>query len=95
MAFNNATQASVGLGYELDVVAACVVGGVRITGGEGTLTGAALGAVLIALLRNMLILTHRPEEQYGLFTGSVILVAALLDQWRVRRRNLASLELAS
>ena len=89
MAFNNATQSSVGMGYELDVVAACVLGGVRITGGEGTLSGAALGATLIALLRNMLILSLRPEEHYGLFTGAVIIFAALLDQWRVRRQAAA------
>lgn len=77
MAFNNNAQSSVGQGYELDAIAACVVGGVRITGGEGSLFGAALGAVLIALLRDVLILTQRPVEQYGLFTGLVILVAAV------------------
>ncbi len=87
MAFNNNAQSTVGQGYELDAIAACVVGGVRITGGDGSLLGAALGALLIALLRDALILTGRPAEQYGLFTGAVILAAAVLEQWRVRRRT--------
>ena len=88
MAYNDNAQSSVGMGYELDVIAACVVGGIRITGGDGSLGGAALGAILIALLRNALILTGRPIEQYGLFTGAVILSAALLEGWRARRRAL-------
>jgi ribose/xylose/arabinose/galactoside ABC-type transport system permease subunit len=86
MAYNDNAQSSVGTGYELDVIAACVVGGIRITGGDGSLGGAALGAILIALLRNALILTDRPIEQYGLFTGAVILSAALLEGWRARRK---------
>jgi ribose transport system permease protein len=87
MAFNNNTQSNVGQGYELDVIAACVVGGIRITGGDGSILGAALGATLIALLRDALILTGRPTEQYGLFTGGVILLAAVLEQWRARRQE--------
>jgi ribose transport system permease protein len=85
MAFSNNAQSTMGSGYELDVIAACVIGGVRITGGDGSIAGAALGAVLIALLRDMLILTNRPIEQYGLFTGGVILFAALLEQFRLQR----------
>lgn len=87
MAFNNNTQSNVGQGYELDVIAACVVGGIRITGGDGSILGAALGATLIALLRDWLILAGRPTEQYGLFTGGVILLAAVLEQWRVQRQE--------
>ena len=90
MAFNNNAQSTVGSGYELDVIAACVIGGVRITGGDGSIAGAALGAVLIALLRDVLILTNRPIEQYGLFTGGVILLAALLEQFRLRRLSRTS-----
>ena len=86
MAFNNNTQSGVGQGYELSVIAACVVGGIKITGGDGSLAGAALGAVLIALLRDALILTGRPENQTGLFTGAVILIAALIEGWRSRTR---------
>lgn len=87
MAFNNTTQSVVGEGAELNVIAACVVGGIRITGGDGSLMGAALGALLIALLRNALILTHRPREQSDLFVAAVILAAAVLEQWRAKRHE--------
>lgn len=85
MAFSNHAQWDMGKGAELDAIAACVVGGVRITGGDGSITGAALGAVLIALLQNALVLLGRPKEQYGLFTGAVILIAAVLEQIRLNR----------
>jgi len=85
MAYGNHVQWDMGKGKELDAIAACVVGGIRITGGDGSLTGAALGAVLIALLQNGLVLLGRPKEQYGLFTGAVILTAAVLEQVRLQR----------
>lgn len=87
MAYNNNAQANTGEGMELQVIAACVVGGIRITGGDGSLVGAALGAILIALLRDALILTGKPPEQYGLFTGLIILAAALIERWRVHRAS--------
>jgi ribose transport system permease protein len=85
MAYSNHAQWDMGKGAELDAIAACVVGGVRITGGDGSVLGAALGAVLIALLQNALVLLGRPKEQYGLFTGAVILIAAVLEQVRLAR----------
>lgn len=87
MAYNNNTQSNVATGYELSVIAACVVGGVAITGGEGTLPGAVLGALLIELVQDALILTGRPPEQHGLFTGGVVLAAAVLERWRKTRQN--------
>ena len=85
MAFSNHAQWDMGKGAELDAIAACVVGGIRITGGDGSILGAALGAVLIALLQNALVLMGRPKEQYGLFTGGVILLAAVIEQVRLQR----------
>jgi ribose transport system permease protein len=93
MAFNNNAQSRDGKGMELNVIAACVVGGIRITGGDGSLLGAALGAFLIALLGDALILTSRPEDQHGLFTGLVIVVVALIEQWRIRRQERAAREI--
>jgi ribose transport system permease protein len=87
MAFTNSTQSNVGKDYELDAIAACVVGGIRITGGDGSIFGAALGALLFALIRDWLVLAGRPSEQYGLFTGGVILCAAVLEQWRILRQE--------
>ena len=87
MAYNNNTQSNVATGYELSVIAACVVGGVAITGGEGTLPGAVLGALLIVLVQDALILLRLPPEQNGLFTGGVVLAAAVLERWRRVRQN--------
>ncbi len=82
MAYNNNTQSNVATGYELSTIAACVVGGVAITGGEGTIPGVLLGAFLIELVQDALVLTSRPPEQHGLFTGAVVLAAAILERWR-------------
>lgn len=87
-AANNA-QWSVADGWELDVIAAAVIGGVRLTGGEGSVVSAALGAAIIVVLRNALFLSGVPTERYGLVTGAVILVAALAEQVRRARERRA------
>lgn len=83
-AANGNAQWTLAEGWELDVIAATVIGGVRLTGGEGSVLGAALGATLIVVLRNALFLAGVPVEQYGLVTGTVIAIAALTEQWRRR-----------
>jgi len=81
---NGNAQWTMADGWELDVIAAVVIGGVRLTGGEGSVLGAALGAMIIVVLRNALFLSGVPAEQYGLVTGAVIVLAALTEQWRRR-----------
>lgn len=81
----NTAQWNLGDGWELEVIAAVVIGGVRLTGGEGSLLGVALGAAIIVVLRNALFLSGVPTEQYGLITGAVILLAALTEQMRRSR----------
>lgn len=80
-AANNA-QWNLAEGWDLEVIAAVVIGGVRLTGGEGSVVGAALGAVIIVIMRNALFLSGVPTERYGLITGAVILFAALIEQAR-------------
>ncbi len=74
-------------GYELDVIAAAVIGGVSLFGGEGTLFGVILGAALIEEIRNALDL----EGVHGYWTqfviGAVILLAMTIDQVRRRLRR--------
>lgn len=81
----NSAMWSIAEGYELEAIAAVVIGGVRLTGGEGSVLGAALGAVIIVVLKNALFLSGVPFEQYGLITGSVILLAAFAEQFRRAR----------
>jgi len=85
-AANNA-QWNLAEGYELEVIAAVVIGGVRLTGGEGSVIGAGLGALIIVVLRNALFLSGIPVEQYGLITGAVILLAAVSEQFRRARQE--------
>ncbi len=81
-AANGNAQWTLAEGWELDVIAASVIGGVRLTGGEGSVIGAMLGALIVVTMRNALFLSGVPVEQYGLITGAVIVAAALAEQWR-------------
>jgi rhamnose transport system permease protein len=71
-----ATSAS---GIVLQVVAAVVVGGVAISGGSGTVVGAAIGALFLALINNALLLLQLPQELLQVVYGAVILVAIATD----------------
>jgi len=71
-------------GYELDVIAAVVVGGTSLTGGEGTILGTLIGAAIMQVLRNGLVLTGVSAYWLQAVQGFVIVVAIMLDQLRKR-----------
>jgi ribose transport system permease protein len=73
-------------GYELDVIAAAVVGGASLSGGEGTILGVLLGAAIMQVLRTGLVLTGVSAYWLQAAQGLVIVVAIMLDQLRKRRR---------
>jgi ribose transport system permease protein len=66
-------------GYELDSIAACVVGGVSLQGGRGSVLGAAAGCLLLQALRTQITMSGFPEEYRTLVTGLVILTFAAAD----------------
>ena len=76
-------EATSGLGYELDVIAACVLGGVSLSGGEGNVVGVVLGAALMGLLRNGLALLGVSGYWQQIVIGGVIILAVLIDRIRV------------
>ena len=74
-----------GIGTELDVIAAAVIGGASLSGGEGTVYGAVLGAAIMAVLRNAFVLLGLPVYLQTVSIGVVIILAVALD--RLRRRG--------
>jgi len=79
-----------GLMYELYVIAAVVVGGTSLSGGEGTIPGTLVGAFIIAVIQNGMNLTHVESYSQKVILGLVILGAVLLDRLKqrgVRRRG--------
>lgn len=66
-------------GYEFDSIAACVVGGVSLQGGRGSVAGAAAGCLLLQALRTQITMSGFPEEYRTLVTGLVILTFAAAD----------------
>jgi ribose transport system permease protein len=74
-----------GLGYELLVIAAVVVGGTSLSGGSGKILGTLIGAFIIAVVQNGMNLTGVSTYRQYVIQGVIILAAVLLDQ--LRRRN--------
>lgn len=73
------------LGYELDIIAAAVIGGASLFGGEGTVSGIILGTVLMQTARNGLVLLGLPTFWQWLTIGAMILLVIVLDYGRRRR----------
>ncbi|PMS36317.1 monosaccharide ABC transporter membrane protein (CUT2 family) [Trinickia symbiotica] len=73
------------VGSELDVIAAVILGGARITGGTGTVVGTLLGVVLVTLINSVLILVGVPSTWQKVIIGAFILVAGTL--FALRRRG--------
>ena len=84
----NSGQPNYGIGLELDVIAAAVIGGASLFGGQGTVVGTLIGAFLISLIRNGSVLLDINTFYQQIIIGIVIWVAVFWDQYR--RRKLAA-----
>ena len=73
-------QPTAGLGYELDAIAAVVVGGTSLAGGIGSMSGTLVGALIIGVLNNALNLLDVSSYYQAIAKGSVILLAVLVDR---------------
>lgn len=78
-----------GAGYELDVIAAAVVGGASLSGGKGTALGALLGALIIKLIDNGIVILGIDQNYSRIIIGVAVILAVVLDQfntWLAKRR---------
>lgn len=85
----DSAQPNAGLGYELDSIAAVVIGGTSLTGGRGSVAGTVLGCLIIGVLNNGLFLLDVSPFWQQVIKGIVILVAVALDRFGERNRRSA------
>ena len=78
-------QPAAGGGYELVAIGAVVIGGASLLGGQGSILGTALGATLLALIQNGLILLGISAYWQQVFSGAIIILAVGLNMWRQGR----------
>jgi ribose transport system permease protein len=77
-------QPGTGMGYELQAIAAVVIGGTSLSGGKGSIVGTIIGALIISVLNNGLQIMSIPQEWQNVILGLVILVAVYADMARKR-----------
>jgi ribose/xylose/arabinose/galactoside ABC-type transport system permease subunit/ABC-type sugar transport system substrate-binding protein len=82
-------KSDLGTGYELQAIAAAVLGGTSVFGGRGTLFGSMLGLLFLSVLQNGMHLMGIPTEMYGVLVGGLLLVIVSTDQLRTGRRTVA------
>ena len=81
----NSAQPALGQGYELDAIAAVVIGGTSLAGGRGTILGTVIGALIMSVLLNGLRILSMPQEWQTVVTGSIIIIAVYADMMRKRK----------
>jgi simple sugar transport system permease protein len=84
----NSPLPSIGVGLELQAVAAAVIGGTALTGGIGTVFGAIVGALLIRVIDNGLVLSHVNANWFQFAIGALTVIAVIANSWlrRAARR---------
>ncbi|WP_436022965.1 ABC transporter permease [Trinickia sp. LjRoot230] len=83
----NSAQPALGQGYELDAIAAVVIGGTSLSGGTGTITGTMIGAFIMSVLINGLRVMSVAQEWQIVVTGVIIIAAVYMDMLRRRKQR--------
>ncbi len=86
----NAASPLAGEMYELYAIAAAVIGGTSLMGGEGRMLGTLIGALIMGVLRNGLNLLNVPSSWEGVVVGTVLVAAVIVDRTRHRARPAAA-----
>jgi ribose transport system permease protein len=87
VSYLSSATADLGTGEELAVIAATVIGGTNLAGGEGTILGTVVGAIILEVLRNGLLLFGVDPYWQGVFVGAVIILAVSVDYFRKLLRS--------
>jgi ribose/xylose/arabinose/galactoside ABC-type transport system permease subunit len=80
LGYYGSASSDAGKGYELDVIAAAVVGGASLAGGKGTALGALIGALIIQVINNGIIILNIDQNYSQIIVGAVIVLAVLLER---------------
>lgn len=83
----NSAQPALGLGYELEAIAAVVIGGTSLSGGRGTISGTIIGALIMAVLTNGLRVLSVAQEWQTVVTGAIIILAVYADMLRRQKAS--------
>ncbi len=82
--FYGAAENGAGQGYELNVIAAAVIGGASLSGGRGSAFGAVLGAILVQLINNGMLILDINQSYNQIVMGLAIIIAVVVDQAKTR-----------
>ena len=83
----NSAQPALGQGYELEAIAAVGIGGTSLSGGEGSIMGTVIGALLMGVLINGLRIMSVPQEWQMVIIGSIVILAVYADISRKKNKN--------
>src|SRR5690606_25871760 len=83
----NSAQPALGMGYELEAIAAVVIGGTSLSGGKGTMVGTVIGALIMSVLTNGLRILSVPQEWQTVVVGLVVILAVYADILRRKKVN--------
>jgi len=87
IAYLKSVPTTAGSGREMDVIAAVILGGTSMNGGRGSILGTFIGATIMAVVRNGMVLLSVPAFWQSGFIGIIIIVAVLMDTWITQRKS--------
>jgi ribose transport system permease protein len=90
LAYFQGADPTIGVGFELQVIAAAIIGGTAVSGGSGTVPGALLGALIVAVINSGLVFFSVDSNWSNFVTGAVIVVAVGTDALIRQRRTMRS-----
>jgi ribose transport system permease protein len=81
---NSVSSSNTGLGYELDAIAAVIIGGTSMSGGSGSIIGTVIGAMILGIINNMLNMLGVSPYLQGTVKG-IVIISAVLMQYKKER----------